>query len=487
MTINTLPLANFTVDYLNLPGFRTRSVERVEHMLLVIAECTILPSPCPECQVPEFVLINCKDWLITDAPHFGLYPTLIQLFVPCFQCSLCNRDLVAEIPGLDYTRRNQQVEEPRPTRTTRLIDYILDRVANLETFEQIGRETRQDADAIRAIFKFEFDEWDKRRGKDLPIHTAIDEARYRHNYLGIVADARGDQGIVDVLEDEKQETFIKRFFEAENRREVQTLSTDFRTDNRYAYTKSRKNKEAALPNANVVGDRFHFSDRIGDAFDEVRLNVQKLISSQILAEEMAKFAEQGEQFSEDQLKSEALKRCMKKIKNREKGLREKRWLLFARPENVKQKDLLTVSGLLALYPDLNLAYDLKNAGLKILDAATEKEAKAAFERWEKMVDASPLKPNFDPAVKLSKKWRKELLQYIITERQIHSARIESAIFVVKIRNRMGRGISFPMLRAIVIWQSARQRMRQFPSQFDGVASMTNRKLVKSVEPYYDIE
>lgn len=268
------------VDFLNLSDCRTHRVEQDGNQLLVIAEYT--PQSCPKCHLRGMPCSGTEDWTIRDAPHLGMYPTLIQLFVPKFRCELCG-DVELRPDWLDYERRGSNEEDTkltedaernrrkwRPTRTTRLIKYILHRVGSLATFEQISRETRQTPGAVRSIFKYEFDRWDEARGKDLPIHLSIDEAHYRNNYLGIIADSSGDLGVIDVLPDEKQKTFLDRFYEAGNRDKVETLSTDFRKDSRYAYTRKYKDKDAALPYAEVIGDRFHFSDAIEGGFDAVR-------------------------------------------------------------------------------------------------------------------------------------------------------------------------------------------------------------------------
>ena len=91
-----------------------------------------------------------------------------------------------------------------------------------------------------------------------------------------------------------------------------------------------------------------------------------------------------------------------------------------------------------------------------------------------------MQPYFKSVVNLSKKWRKELIQYIVNERRIHNARIESAIFMLKMRSRMGRGLSFPMLRAVVLWESGRHRIA-------GEPSMTARTMIERTEPYFDQE
>lgn len=486
---NTAP---FCVDYLNLSDCRTRSVEQDGDLLLVVAE--YLPQCCPRCGLRGLTSSGTADWTVWDAPHFGVHPTLIQLFVPKIQCAMCGR--VEARPEWLYSEHRDRpgvVNEDRvdagpgnrtwrPTRTRRLIEYILSRVGSLTTFEQIGRETRQSPNAIRAIFKYEFDRWDKERGKDLPTDVSIDEAHHRGNYLGIIADASGGLGIIDMLKDEKQKTFLKRFYESGNRDKVRTLSTDFRKDNRYAYTRKRKGKEAALPSADVIGDRFHFSDKIGDGFDAVRTEVQRQLLERLIAEEMAKFSDaERRQFGEKALKAEALRKCNKQSKGRLKALKEKRHLLFARPENVKSKDRLVVKGLLSLHPTVQSAYELKNQGLEILDADTAEEAAARLNAWQQHVETSPFKEHFEEALGISRKWRKELIAYVVHKRRLHNARIESAIFVLKIRNRMGRGLRFPMLRAVVLWESAQRRLSA-----DQKISQTARALIEKIEPYYDI-
>jgi hypothetical protein len=171
-----------TVDFLNLLGCRTFAVEQVEHILVVRASYDNIPPLCPKCHASDLAVDNeTKDWLIWDAPHCGLHPTLIQLFVPSGTCLACNLKIKIEPPWLDYSplQSKSTVTSRRPSRTLRLIEYFLDRITCLVTFDQIGLDTCQSPDAIKEIFLQRFEEWDKHRLKDLPISMGIDELKHR--------------------------------------------------------------------------------------------------------------------------------------------------------------------------------------------------------------------------------------------------------------------------------------------------------------------
>lgn len=293
-------------DFLDLPGCTTLKVTRVEHMIAVRAAYCIIPVACPQGHVGAFEWEKNDDWLVWDAPRFGIYPTLVQLLVPIFHCLACPCRFQAQPPWLDYSSVAAEDDNrlPRPTRTSRLVTYIMDWMTTMTTFAQIARDTGYSEDGIKAVFEKHFNAWDAERGKNLPKSFAMDETLHKYGKNGGLVTLLVDEDgcTTNILPDRENSTIARRFFEAENRGEVEYVGMDYTGPFRDVVTKPLKPQKVvpaeekipelfkdvemvkyvvddsgdssestrALPGAQASGENYHLSQAMEDALTDVR-------------------------------------------------------------------------------------------------------------------------------------------------------------------------------------------------------------------------
>jgi len=508
-------------DFLDLPGWRTLKVARVEHMIGVRAAYCITPAACPRGHVgaPEPEKID--DWLVWDAPRFGIYPTLIQLLVPIFRCLDCGCRFQPQPLGLDYSSVEPEDDErpPRPTRTSRLVTYIMDRMTTLTTFAQIARDTGYNEDAIRAAFEKRFKAWDAARGKDLPRSFEMDETLHKYGKDGglvtLILDEE-DGHTVDVLFDRETSTIARRFFEAENRGEVERVGMDFCEPFRDLATKPLKPQTSkpadeevpelfegvemvkyvvddsgessestrALPGAEAGAENFHFSKAFEDALADVRNFVANSLREKYLSEELAKASpEDIARMGEEAFQAEAKAKADKRASERKSDLTKRRLWLSPRQADLKPGQAIWVEDVLSEFPLIKAAYELKNEGLEITSKKRKKktpdEVRAGIEHWLDLWKESIAGSFFSTAKNILMNWEEELVRS--ADKGINTSKIESKNGLFKLRNRMGRGVSIETMRAFMVWADAHRRTNRWPKVCGDVKSMTARHFFKFLD------
>jgi transposase len=184
----------------------------------------------------------------------------------------------------------------------------------------------------------------------------VDEIAYRrhHRYLTVVVDH--DTGSVVWAGEGKSSETLGRFFEElgpEGCEAIEFVTMDMSA----AYQKA---VGEALPNAEIVFDRFHLAKLAQGALDEVR----RELSAEL--RRLAKTSDAG-------------------------SLKALRWVLLKRPENLKPEEARRLSTLAEVNAPLYRAYLLKESFLDLFDADPEQAAERVDD-WLAWASRSRLKP-----------------------------------------------------------------------------------------------
>jgi transposase len=466
-------------------------------------------------------LIEMKDWVILDAPRWGRDPVLIRLLVPSLACTKCGPFPDPRPGWLVVPPRSARAKrsERRIFRTDRLNQYVLDRLSDIVTFEQIGRETLLNERTIRTIFFEEFKPSDQSRSMDLPVHMGIDEAWYlvdrKRQYVTLIIDH--DSGsVVDILEDRKTSTLVRRFYAASNRQNVKVLTMDmleqfysaakqphkldteekglseeeredvkqlslyFAEGDMAQFVQTRRNGSPglpeALPNAQVIVDHFHLSKAISDAFTDARRAVQKKIDQQVRKDPKGVLGSRAMELMKKEVDAAASEGKGKKGKPKTPAawLKSKRFILSRRKRKYKgPEDQLIVDVFLAQDSLLKAAWDLKEEGLAIFDEPrSPDDVRSKLQDWIDKVQKSDAREHYQPVVKTIKKWNDAI--FAIPGSKYDNARTEAKVGFMKLRRALGRGVFFETIRALMIWGDAHRRRRVFPEGFEAKRTTIDR-------------
>lgn len=518
------------VDFLGWSGCRTYCVGQCEHVYIVYAEFIDVKRICEHCNPPKKLdFVEMKDWLILDAPRWGSDPVLVRLLVPSLACPTCGPSPDPRPDWLVFPRRSAQAERSkrRIFRAKRLNEYVLDRLTDIVTFDQISRETLLNQSTITAIFFEAFDPLDKARSMDLPVHMGIDEAWYlvngKRQYVTLIIDH--DSGsVVDVLDSRKTSALVKRFYSANNREKVLVLTMDmleqFYSAAKEPHTLDPEKKglshdeqeearqlafyfnegdmaqfvqtgpgrspelREALPNAQIIVNHFHIAKAISDAFTSARRAVQRKINQQVNNDPLGSLGTEAMEIMKNEMNAAASeeKGKKRKLKGPAAWLRSKRFELSKRKCRYKEQDQvrLIVDVFLALDSLLKAAWELKEEGLAIFDESqSPEETKSKIQSWMDKVEQSEAEEHFRPVVKTIKRWNGAI--FVIPGSKYSNARTEAKVGFMKLRRALGRGVSFKTIRALMMWGDSHRRRTVFPEHFKAGKRKTLDRLLQWID------
>lgn len=125
-----------------------------------------------------------------------------------------------------------------------------------------------------------------------------------------------------------------------------------------------------------------------------------------------------------------------------------RFVLLKRERDITDKESLLLSGWIKNYDELRLAYRLKEDFFKIYDAQSPDEAQGRYLHWKSQITPE-IEPAFHDLVRAWDNWTPWILGYF--DHPITNAYTEALNGVAKTINRAGRGYSFEVLRARLLF------------------------------------
>lgn len=171
-----------------------------------------------------------------------------------------------------------------------------------------------------------------------------------------------------------------------------------------------------FPGLPVIIDKFHLVRMANTAMDNVRIALAK---------------DQSKVVGRDWMRRKALLRM--------------------RYKNLDEKGRFNLQMWLDNEPEVAIAYRLKEAFYDIYDAPTKEAGTALLDAWRESVPARmrKTKKDFKPLMTCTANWREEMLAYF--DHPISNGYTEALNGVAKVINRAGRGYSFEVLRARLLF------------------------------------
>lgn len=123
------------------------------------------------------------------------------------------------------------------------------------------------------------------------------------------------------------------------------------------------------------------------------------------------------------------------------------------PKNLDEKGRFNLQMWLDNEPHVAIAYKLKESFYDIYDAPTKEEAGKMLDAWRASVPGNMKKgkKSFGPLLTATRNWRVEMLAYF--DHPISNGYTEALNGVAKVINRQGRGYSFDVLRARLLFKN----------------------------------
>lgn len=384
-------------DILDLPGWKATAKRHENDEYVIEAEYTIQPTNCPKCGVVDAPYKHgIKPIKYRDSPIRG-DAVIILANVQRYRCKHCKETFLQPLAGI----------YPDMRMTRRCVDYIQTQCLR-DTFVRIAEHIGCDDKTIRSVAGTYIADLNAKYKPWLPEWLGIDETQIDGQLRCIITDVVNRKP-VDMLPNRDKVSVTAWLYQFKDRRTVKGLAIDM-------WRPYKDAAQAVFPGLPVVIDKFHVVRMANRAMDDIRISLAK---------------DHDKQVGKDWMRRKALLRL--------------------RYKKLDENGRFNLGMWLDNEPGVKQAYDLKEAFYDIYDAKTKDEAGAMLDDWHDSIQATMKKgkKSFAPLITATKNWREEILAFF--DHPISNGYTEALNGVAKVANRQGRGYSFEVLRARVLF------------------------------------
>lgn len=383
-------------DLLGLPGIDPVDLRPGNKVLTVVADVIEEAPPlCEGCGKPMH-RHGRRTNTFADTP-MQMQPVRLEVARPRYRCDACKRMVVPELAFLDERRRA----------TKRLVDAIRERCLGT-TFHDMADQTGLAVNSIKNIAMDMIADLDRTVHYETPVILGIDEVNLAGGMRCVLTNL-ATNNVFNMLPYRTQE-HLKPFFKTlPDRERVEWVCTDMWRPFKRSFSKY-------LPNAKLVIDKFHVLKAVSEALEAERKKYQATL-------------ERNERVH-----------VKKSI----------RWLTLKRPHNLTPTEQEALEVVRQSIPAIAEAYDFKEMFYRIYDDPKVESAQRAFEAWESSLPDHGL-DGFRTVAKMVHNHYDDIFAYWNSPSQITNAYTECLNGLSKLSNRMGRGYSYEIIRAKVLY------------------------------------
>lgn len=380
------------LDVLGLDEFRVLKKEENGTDILFTVELKKPPAECVECGSTSIIKYGKYERFVRDANYFDK-KVAINILGNRYKCSNCGITFVGDYISIC----------PKDRMTLRLRETIK-RQALKDTYSKIAAEYSLTKQTVRNVFLEYVEEQERQRVLHAPTVLGIDEAHLSKNMRGVIVDVENSR-IIEMLESRRKDSIEEFLFTLPNRLDIKVVTMDM--------WKPYKNAiNYCLPHANIVIDKFHVIKELNEVLDTIRKRVVNKDS--IL------------------------------LKNINK--RNIKYLLGSAIENLEPEKQKQLDFILRAYPDLQVAYSIKENFRLVYQCPDRTSAEEQFKDWVKIVMQYQNEyPEFLDVLKTIKNWYKEIFNYF--DYKYTNGITEALNGTIKSIERAGRGYTFEVIRA----------------------------------------
>ena len=397
---------------LNLSEFEVIKREENEYYYKFTIIAKERPFVCTQCLWDEtpilgdnkrFTIHSSKERQLFDIPIHGK-PVVLILKHNRYKCPCCNKTFYQPFHAIE---RNDKV-------TLRLKHYIQQQSLR-KPFLEVGYDCGLSHTSVRKYFKEEIARLDAERNIKAPRVLGIDEAHLNKKMRGVFTDTENNK-LLEITEDNLKRTVKHTIQNMEGYEDIEVVTIDMWSGYRYACRE-------LIPKATVVVDKFHVVQYANNALDKVRKELKHSL-----------------------------------CKDRTRILRNDRWVLLKNKEDLSEKDIMLRDTWFDEFPELGVAYWLKETLRDIyIESKDRYEAFQRFYEWECRIP-----DDFKAFKDLQNTYnnnKQEIFNYFL--QPYTNAYTESINNVIKSIEKAGKGYSYEVLRAKVLYGTTATKRPKF--------------------------
>ena len=383
------------IDILQLVGVQPIDYRNEDGCIMI----TVQPSgehleTCPECG-GRLYKHGQRINHFADTP-LQMQAVKIEVVRTRYRCSGCKSMITPQLSFLDEKRRA----------THRLIQQVRKRCLD-RTFTQLAEDTGVVVNTIKNITLDFVEELERDIKFETPTIMGIDELKLMGTYRCVITNLAMNS-LYDMLPERTQDTLIPYFAKLPDAEKVEWICSDM-------WRPFKKSFRLHLPNAKLVIDKFHVVRMASEALDTERKTLQSSLDRDARL-------------------------------NMKKHLR---WILLRRPNSLTEDQQRILGNLEKWHPEFKEAYDLKEQFYNIYEATTKDDAIQRFHEWESSIPKY-LK-SFRDVAKTVNNHFEDIFTYWDAPIRITNAYTEGHNGITRVANRMGRGYTFEVLRAKMLY------------------------------------
>lgn len=386
---------------LHMPGYQMLD-SRTSSAQLHIRVKAPPPAACESCGDPSrLVRFGKRDVPYSDLPIHGK-PVTLWIIRCRYRCRACNFTFRPQLPEMADGFRM----------TLRLHDYVEKESFN-HPYTFVAAQTGLDEKTIRDIFNARAEFLGRWHHFETPRILGIDELYLNKRYRCILTNIE-EKTLLDLLPTRRQDMVANYLMKLKDRQKVEVVSMDMWNPYRTAV-------KAVLPQARIVVDKFHVVRMANDALEKVRKGLRKELKP-----------------------------------TQTRTLKGDRKILPKRAHEASDRERLIMETWTGAFPQLLAAYEHKERFYSIWDATIRAQAEAALDEWIATIPKGQ-KEVWSDLVRAVGNWREEIMTYFETAMPVTNAYTESINRLAKDKNREGRGYSFEVMRARMLYTTKHKK------------------------------
>ena len=402
-----------TRDALLLDGWVTVGIKQVGRDREITARYVPEPKACTKCGViGKFHGHGPVTSSYADTPGWGGSVRIIA-DLKRYLCLECKSTFIQPITGMDAGRRMTQ----------RGIEYVQRRCFTA-TFTHIANEMGIDDTTIRNIASDYLAVLESQFKPEIPAWIGLDETTLDGKLRCVITDVVNKKPI-DLLIDREKPTVAGWLWRFRDRAHVKGLSIDM-------WRPYKDAAQAVFPGLPVVVDKFHVVRMANTGMTDIRTKLSKEVD-----------------------------------KPRGSYWKRRKILLDMRHKNLDDDGREELKQWIDNEPQFGEAYWLKERFYDIYDAPTKEEAGRLLDAWRADVPkwmCWEQKKGYAPLMSCTKNWRDEILEFFT--HPVTNAYTEALNGVTKVANRMGRGYSYEIIRARLLFRNLPDEIDMTPRHYN---------------------
>ena len=405
---------------LRLPGYTIGTLRETAHDYHIPIETRTPAATCPGCQGAHCVGYGRSELLVHDLPMHG---KRVGLYIHArrFKCRDCGKTFMESLPDVDGKRRM----------TERLARWIGPRSLHY-TFTSVAEEIGVTEGTIRNVSHDYIQTLEQAHHFETPEWMGIDEIHLLRRPRAVITNLRENTAI-ELLPNRDKRSILRYLAALEHKDRIHTVAMDMWRPYLDAVLE-------VLPDASVVVDKFHVLRMANQSMDELRRSLSRSGNANRLRQKAA-------------------------------GAKKDAYLFRKREKDLDDTERLLLDGWLQNIPELAEAWRLKEGFYGIYEAENKEDASRRYRAWAASVP-SECQSAFQPILTAWKNWEPYILAYF--DHQVTNAFTESLNSLIRVINRMGRGYSFEILRAKILFTRGthkkilqRPKFRREPPAMEG--------------------